>query len=130
MIGKAGGIWNRLGKRPPQGASPEAMQVSLSKQVFKIIIWFQVVCLCRLCSIVDDRAGFGACNCIDHDPVLFLMPGEVPSGLFVVLVVGNTNSDKEKSDKLGDTIEAAFVEAQEWLKCPEKYVSISLLWLF
>ncbi len=44
----------------------------LSEQVFKVIIWFQMVCFCCLRNAVDDRAGLVSGNCIDHDPVLFL----------------------------------------------------------
>ena len=40
------------------------------KQVFKIIIRFQIVGFCCFCNTVYNGAGLRPCNCIDHDPVL------------------------------------------------------------
>ena len=42
--------------------------VDLSEQILKVIVWFQVVCFCCFRNAVDDRTGFRAGNCIDHDP--------------------------------------------------------------
>ena len=44
---------------------------NLFQQIFKIIIRFRIVCLCRFSNAVDDGICFRTCDCINHHPVLF-----------------------------------------------------------
>ena len=58
----------------------------LGKQVFKIIIRFQVVGFRCFCDTIYNGAGFCPCNRIDHDPVL-LADAESTDRLFGGVVV-------------------------------------------
>ena len=49
------------------------LQFADGKQIFHIIVWFQIVCFCCLNNTVYDFTGFSSCYCVNHYPVLFVM---------------------------------------------------------
>lgn len=58
----------------------------LCQQIFKILIWFQLVCLRCFGYAVDDRRTGGSIDGIDHFPVL-LANAESADGTFTGVII-------------------------------------------